>query len=414
MSSRVETSKRALFWNAAGSTAGSVQSFVLLISVTRICGTEIAGSFSVAFAAAQVLWTIGLFEATSFFATDATNRFSAEQYLAFKVCSCLLMLVCGFVYVWIRNLSSFDALLTIALCCFRLIDAFHEFFYALFQKNGRLDLSGFSVFCQAILSTLVVVLVLLICRNVIVAVACATIVKALFLARYDRLMVSRYVPVGFPEFNKEALVGILIALLPLFLSTFCANYISNITRFAIEESAFSSQQAVYSALFMPSFAINLLVLFFLRPSLTILAEYWKEHNRKSFALEIGKLLFGVIIVSLIVEAIASIIGIPLLQAMFGLDLSDMLPCLIVLLAGSGIASASLVLYNVFIVMRRQRFVLAIYCIVALLCSPISTFFVERSGLMGAAYAYVAIYSLMLALMMGIFVALYNKGASAIE
>ncbi|HQE70347.1 MAG TPA: lipopolysaccharide biosynthesis protein, partial [Atopobiaceae bacterium] len=80
----------------------ALQSFVLLIAVTRICGTEIAGTYSVAFAVAQVLWTIGVFEATTFFTTDAANRFSAEQYLAFKICSCSLMLICGLAYVLFR------------------------------------------------------------------------------------------------------------------------------------------------------------------------------------------------------------------------------------------------------------------------------------------------------------------------
>lgn len=372
----------------------ALQSFVLLIAVTRICGTEIAGTYSVAFAVAQVLWTIGVFEATTFFTTDAANRFSAEQYLAFKICSCSLMLICGLAYVLFRSLPPYSAHLTIALCCFKLVDAFNEYFFALFQKNGKLDVAGFSVFCQAVLSTAILIVSLVLGRDVLLAVVLATAGKIIFNSAYNLMMTRRYVSLGLPDFFLEDLSGIFWGLLPLFLAAFCSNYIANITKFAIEQSSVASLQAVYNILFMPSFAINLLVLFFLRPSLTVLAEYWRAPALSKFRHRIVKLLAGVLVVSIFVIFVAGIVGIPLLEIVFGVDLEGQTPCLLVLLVGSGLASASLVFYNVFIVMRRQIVVLAVYCFVALICFPISKVMVDAWGLMGAAYSYVVVYGIM--------------------
>lgn len=407
MSGATEQSKSALFWNAAGSTANAIQSFVLLIAVTRICGTDLAGDYSVAYATAQVLWTIGVFEATTFFTTDAANRFSAEQYLAFKTLSCLLMLICGLGYVFVRRLPIFNALLTIALCCFRLVDAFHDYFYALYQKNGRLDLSGLSIFIQASVSTIVLISTLVIGKDILVAVIVATIGKTVFYIVFDASMTKRIIPIGMPTYAAGPLVGIFVSLLPLFLATFCSNYIANITKFAIEQSSVANYQAVYNVLFMPSFAINLLVLFFLRPSLTVLADYWLVRDLISFKRRIVRLLIGVLLVALFVEAVAAVAGIPVLQIIFGIDLTGMGSVLLALLVGSGLASASLVFYNVFIVMRRQKTVLAVYCIVALVCFPVSSSLVARFGLMGAAYSYIAVYALMLVLMIGAFM-LFSK------
>lgn len=375
----------------------ALQSFVLLIAVTRICGAEIAGTYSVAFAAAQVLWTIGVFEATTFFTTDAADRFSAEQYLAFKICSCALMLISGLAYVLIRSLPPYSAYLTIALCCFKLVDAFNEYFFALFQKNGKLEVAGFSVFCQAVLSTAILIVSLVLGRDVLLAVSLATVGKIIFSSAYNLMMTKRYVSLGLPDFSLNDLAGIFWSLFPLFLAAFCSNYIANITKFAIEQSSVASLQAAYNILFMPSFAINLLVLFFLRPSLTALAEYWRVSALSKLRDRIVKLLAGVLIVSILVMLAAGAVGIPLLEMVFGMDLEGRTPCLLVLLVGSGLASASLVFYNVFIVMRKQGIVLAVYCFVALICFPVSKAMVDAWGLMGAAYSYAVVYGIMFAI-----------------
>lgn len=404
--------RRALFWNAAGSTANALQSFVLLIAVQRICGSEIAGDYSVAYALAQVLWTVGVFEATTFFATDAANRFTPEQYLAFKTCSCLLMLICGVGYTLIRGLAPFAAYLTVALCLFRLVDAFHDFFYALYQKNERLDLSGFSVFCQTCLSTVFFIVLLLLSKDILMSICIVVAGKTLFYIVFDRSVTARLFPIGAPDYAPRPLAELLQSLFPLFLAAFCSSYVANITKFAIEHSAVASQQAVYNILFMPSFAINLLVLFFLRPTLTTLASLWQERDFKAFKATISRLLLGVLAVALFVEAVAALAGIPVLELIYGVDLSGMTPCLLVLLVGSALASASAVFYNVFIVMRKQRTVMAIYLVVALICYPISSALVGVFGLMGAAYSYVVVYGIMFALMIGAFAGSLARSARA--
>ena len=90
----------AVFWNSAGSFASAAQSFVFLIAVTRVIGAEIAGDYSIGAAIAQLMWTVGLFDQSSFLVTDTEGRFTYEQYLSFKIFSCIVMVIGSILYVF--------------------------------------------------------------------------------------------------------------------------------------------------------------------------------------------------------------------------------------------------------------------------------------------------------------------------
>ena len=67
---------RVYLWNTLGSIASATQNFAFLLVITRTAGKELAGDYSVSYAIANLMWTIGIFEATNYFVTDADNRFT--------------------------------------------------------------------------------------------------------------------------------------------------------------------------------------------------------------------------------------------------------------------------------------------------------------------------------------------------
>ena len=62
--------KKAFLWNMIGSTSYSVSSFLYLMVVTRICGVAPAGFFSLSYATAQLLLTVGRYGMRTYQATD--------------------------------------------------------------------------------------------------------------------------------------------------------------------------------------------------------------------------------------------------------------------------------------------------------------------------------------------------------
>ena len=131
-------------WNAAGSAVYAFSSFLMLLIVIRACGDAEGGVFSIGYAIAQLMLTVGVFESTTYFATDAGNRFTYAQYLGFKVITCVLMVVVSIVYVASFGFDGHKAAVAYALCAFRLFEALAQYWFAAFQKLERLDLGGFS------------------------------------------------------------------------------------------------------------------------------------------------------------------------------------------------------------------------------------------------------------------------------
>ena len=149
----------------------------------------------------------------------------------------------------------------------------------------------------------------------------------------------------------------------------------------------SKSKSIFNVIFMPSFVINLFLLFFIRPLLTKLAVLWVSCDIKSFLSIMGKLMLAVVGISVVVLAGAYLLGIPILQLVFGVDLEGYLPSLLIVLVGGGLLSAANVLYNGIVIMRRQRLVLIAYGIAVLVGVLIAQPLVVSLGILGASIAY---------------------------
>lgn len=385
---RTEASRKRIYlWNAAGSGVYALSSFLMLLIVVRFCGDEEAGVFSMGYAIAQLMLTIGVFECTVYFATDAANRFSHEQYLAFKICTCTAMVIASIVYIIPFGFDAHKAAVAYALCAFRLLEALDQYWYAAFQKHERLDIGGFSSVWRMVLAMVVFAAITLMNGDVVLACVAATLVEALWLALYDIPRLRKIVRVGKPDFNPKALGQLLWACLPLFLASFLSAYLNNIAKYAIDAVGNDQMQAVFNVLFMPAFVINLFLIFFMRPSLTTLANHWLRREGKPFMAILGKLLAIAAGITVVVLALCAFIGIPLLEWFYGMDLEGLVFALLIVMLGGGFLSASNVFYNAIVVIRVQHTVIIGYAVAIIIASLIAYPLVATQGIMGACISY---------------------------
>ena len=381
------STKRVLFWSTAGSIAAAASSFLLLMIVTRVMGADASGNYSIGYSIAQLMWTIGVFEETTYFATDARGRFTSEQYFAFKILSTALMAVVSVVYTLSFGYPAEKCLLTLWLCAFRGVDAFGLYYYAAFQKAGRLDLSGFYSTWEMVLSTVAFGVVLVLTRDVVLAVIVATVVEALWIAVYNNVRLRAVAPIQGPDFSPVAMRSLLVELLPLFLSSFVQIYLSNIPKYAIDAICAPEVQTLYNVIFMPSFVINPFMLFVMRPLLTPLSESWLKGEVAEFRRIIRKLVLAVAGMTVVVVGLASLLCVPVLELVFSIDLKGSLPALLVVLLGGGIASAANVLYYAIVILRRQRAILLAYVAAVASATLAAAPLVSAFGLLGAGMTY---------------------------
>ena len=111
-----------------------------------------------------------------------------------------------------------------------------------------------------------------------------------------------------------------MACLPLFVSSFLAAYLGNGCKYAIEAAGTEQMQTVFNVLFMPSFVINLFMIFLMRPTLTRLAKLWLDHEARPFSRIIGRLLLAVGGITVAVVGVCAAVGIPVLQLLYGIEM----------------------------------------------------------------------------------------------
>ena len=385
---RTEAShKRIMAWNAAGSAVYAFSSFLMLLIVIRACGDDEGGVFSIGYAIAQLMLTVGVFESTTYFATDAGNRFTYAQYLAFKVITCVLMVVVSIFYVMSFGFDEHKAAVAYALCAFRLFEAVAQYWFGAFQKLERLDLGGFSTVWRSLIAIALFAGVIIVTGDVVLATVIATISEAAWIAFYDIPRLGKLVRVGRPDFTPKVQLQLLWACLPLFISSFLAAYLNNICKYAINDVGTDQMQAVFNVLFMPAFVINLFLIFFMRPSLTTLAKHWLEREMAPFLRILGKLLVIAAGITVGVIAMCAVVGIPILEWFYGMDLGGQMPALLIVMLGGGFLSASNVFYNALVVIRSQHSVLVGYAVAIVIASLIATPLVAGQGIMGACIAY---------------------------
>lgn len=378
---------RIVFWNAVGSLISSLSSFLFLFLITRKLGSEVAGDYSLGLGIAQLMWTIGVFDATTYFATDAKDRFTSEQYLGFKLLCCTAMVVVSICYTLSFGFSVHKTLLVLALCLFNLIDALNLFYFAAFQKAGRLDVAGFSVFVQTTLAFVFFTVALFYFNDVLWAVVGACAGKGMWVLFYNLSRLSVIAPVHSIDISLTAMKALFFELLPLFGATFLANYLANIPKYAIDQVATSQIQGIFSIIFMPSFVINLFVLFVMRPVLTPMAQMYAQKEIGRFIQTTLKILALVCGLTLFVLIGSYTVGIPVLEWVFGVNLDGVLPSLMVVMLGGGLSSVSNVLYNDIIILRKQRSVLIAYTVAVAGAFVIASPLTQAFGLLGASLTY---------------------------
>ena len=90
--------KKAFLWNMIGSTCYSGSSFLYLLVVTRVCGAQLAGFYSLSYATAQLLLQVGRYGVRTYQATDLEHKYIFSEYKVSRIITCALMMLFGIIY----------------------------------------------------------------------------------------------------------------------------------------------------------------------------------------------------------------------------------------------------------------------------------------------------------------------------
>ena len=196
--------------------------------------------------------------------------------------------------------------------------------------------------------------------------------------------------------------------MPLGVSTLVSMYVINAVKYAIDMYGDNTMQTYFNVLYMPTFVINLVSIFIMKPFLKPFGEYWNQGEYKKFIKTIGLIILFLTGVTAVIEIAALTLGIPILGWLYGIDLqAHRLELFLLILSGLFYAASTVIFYALGTI-RRQKNTTIAYVISAVFAFFISNVLVKTQGILGATMASTSIMVVLFFILFIFFVIGYQK------
>lgn len=364
--------KKDYFWNTLGSSFLSFNSLFLMIIVTRLNSLSDAGIFSFAYATAGIINYFALYSGRTYQISNTDKNYTDSLFIVTRYLTALFALFISTVFVIIMGYSLYKALIILLLCMVKCFEAISDVYYGILQKNSKLFVAGKSMTYKSLFSIIGFIVIDFISRNLLISCLYLLVVNVIFLIIYDIQKTNKIMKIV-KDFQKSNIFKLLRVSSYTFLFTLIVTLIMNLPRYFIDYFLDDSSQAVYGIISMPATFVMLFSQFILQPSLVSLTNFYKRNERKYFngvVLKVSLLILGSMVIIL---PVAYFLGIPVLEFIYGIELSEYLYYLLLVILGSAFYAVSNVLLNSLIVVHCNKEQLLVQSII-LIISIISCYF----------------------------------------
>lgn len=387
--------RKNVIWNAIGTTFNSFNSLFFMIIVTRMNGIEQSGIFTMAFSLACLFCIFAGYEGRVYQVTDVKCEFSDKEYIIHRYLTSFIAVGITIGYCVIMGYDQQKFLITVFLCLMKILEMLADVYYGILQKNEKLYLVGQSMLLKSVLSLLLFFLIDLLTRNLIIVSASLALVWALVMIFYDIPNAKkcdyseRYISKNVAKLFKSGFFAFSI----LFLSI----YLVNASKYALDGRVDSALQAIYGIILMPATFLSLVVQYIIQPILNQIARLYNKGEKRSFNLLIGKVTIAMSVIGLLVTGVAWLLGIPVLNILYGVNINEYRIHLIVIIVGAVFYAISTFLSAALTTVRYTFIQFIVFFISSVFGFFISILFIEKYSVLGASLAYLAIMTCQLLL-----------------
>ena len=401
--------KKAFLWNMIGSTCYSGSSFLYLLVVTRICGAQLAGFFSLSYATAQLLLQVGRYGVRTYQATDLNCKYSFSEYKLSRIITCGLMMLFGIIYSS-YSFSGEYIIISIFVIMMKMIDAVEDVFHGNLQQNYHVEQMGKALAIRNVYSAVFFTGILMATKSLYITCTATAVTSLILCLAVNSWFAQKYgEPAGSDATENTVsnklrhVLELLKICTPMFIGTFLSLLLYNVPKYAMANVMTDEYQTYYSILFMPSFVITLMCEFVFKPTITTIAQLWWENDLKKFVMYVLRIIAIILVCCAGIVVGGHLIGRTLLEIIYGVDLSPYKLQFIVLLTGGGIGAEVYMIYNILIAIRWGKCMLPVYSLTAVITIAAARAMVNQWGIMGASLNYLLSCSILFVLFTSILV-----------
>lgn len=388
-------------WNTVSATVLAMQGPVIQAVVSRTNGATDLGIISIAFSVATLMMYVGQYGLRRFQASDINEKYSFEEYHGMRIVTCSMLVVVSLIYCFygqmFRGYSVTKFLVIFTVCMLKMITAYSDVFHGNMQQKGRFDVAAKATTIRYTAEIVIFCIMVSLTNDLLLSAVVCVLCSAVMMIILSMETCSDYCDSMKPVFRESAIKGLFIEGFPLFIGMFLNTYVSNAPRYAIDAYLTDDIQAVFSCIFMPVFVVQIGAQFIFNPLITSYAHLWNERTKKSYDAFVKRMykMSGIVIgIAALGLVVAATIGIPVLSAIFKLDLSNYKKELCIIMLGGGPLAFSVYFSTVIIIIRAHRSLILCYGAVSALALLLSKLFVEGYGITGASWMYMMLMSVL--------------------
>lgn len=394
--------RKSYIWNTISSMINAGQSAIILVFISNMYSIEEAGIFSIGYAISLLGMTFSKYGQRNFQVTDVNEDYSFVDYrnarwLAMVFVVLILSIYLGFKYL-IGGYSLEKMITVLLLCLWKQIDSIEDVYYGMYQQRGRLDI-GAKRYSERLIFSTVLFCVLTLFRLpfllLIFVLVFLSALVAFFLIRLDALNMMG------EKLNKESRQGVTKLLrecVTLCVSSVLAVYIGNLPKYFIDIYLNDRLQAQFGYLMMPAFVSMILSMVIFQPIIKEMGEAVHDGNYVRLSGYIKKQLIYITIITVIMLVVGGILGIPVLNILYNVDLSEYWKELMILFIGGGFYAISQFMIVPIVSMRRQNDIAVVYVFSTIISMIVGIWLVPRCEIWGASILYLIINILLTALL----------------
>lgn len=364
--------KKNFIWNMVGGTVYPFISLVLLIIVTRINGENDAGIFTYAFTLTLLFAYVSQYFGRTYQVTDINKNITNKDFLISRYITCIISVIMTIILIFINSYDMYKITIIVLLTIWKTIESIIEVFFGMLHKNNELYKVGESLFLRTVIIIAVFFIIDKITKNLIYSTLSLSISVIFVFLIYD-LKNLKKLSLKNEHYSVENIKRIIkTGFLPFAINVLSYYYI-NSTKLSLEGILSNDIQAIFGILIMPTTVMLLFNQYIIAPLLTKIRELINENKYLELRRLTTKLILLVLFLGIITTILGVLIGLPVMELMYGVNLKEYTMCFGIILVGAIFYSLSYLLSNILVSIRKnfaQFIIYLIFSIISFFIAPI--------------------------------------------
>lgn len=381
--------KKNFIWNIIGVSLYGFVSLFLLIIVKRINGLGLSGVFSYSYSICTLFLYVSMFYNRTYQIANYNSNKSFNQYFSTRLLTTIISLLIIFLFSIISGFDLAKISIIMLLMLFRSIDAVADCFYAFLQEKDSLYQVGISYTLKSIIGVLLFLIVDILLNNIFLSIIALVVVNILFFLLYDlrnfRSLNSNKIKLDFS--NTKLIIK---ESLSIFIFSFLSIFLANVQKYVIVYYASDEIQSIFAMIIMPATVLSLVGYYLINPFINKLNNLYKNNDIKNFKKLSIQLVLSLFVVGFIGLVVCYYLGIPVLNLIYNIDLSEYKVGLLVIILAS-IFSASCMIISNYLVLFNKNNMQALFYLISSIVAIVICFIDKNNAILSATISYLVSY-----------------------